>query len=264
MQGIWQSSSKASTSPSPKLPAPQSLTPPSTTPEPSSDRNSIGFLLNCPNEQDFMHEFPKAPTLSPKSGIVEYANLSPPRMNIEPWLGGVMNGNVSSYGYSGNMDVDPNLIDSLANLEFETFERQRQIQGWQFPEGNVTSWFESNDSFYTRNILEQRAFDIREKLRYAASTQSMPNVLTKEMIDSIELIKADTIASFTSLYFKHWHHHAPMVHKASYNPCTAALPLVLSIMSLGGMVIPLGTFLHHKVGTDCVSSTPRSLRRWAN
>ncbi|PQE08746.1 C2H2 finger domain (Zms1) protein [Rutstroemia sp. NJR-2017a BVV2] len=232
-------STQASTSPSPRLPAPQSLTPPSTTPEPSSDRNSIGFLLNCPNNQDFMHEFPKASTVSPKSGIVEYANLSPPRMNIEPWLGGLANGNghgtLPNYGYGANMDVDSSLSDFLANLEFETFERQRQMQGWQFPAGNVASWSGPTDSFYNCNILEQRAFDIREKLRYAASAQSIPNVLPKEMIDAIELVKADTIASFTKLYFKHWHHHAPMVHEASYNPCTAALPLVLSIMSLGGM-----------------------------
>jgi hypothetical protein len=188
-----------------------------------------------------MHEFPKASTVSPKSSVVEYTNLSPPRMNIEPWLGGLGsgngNGNLPGFEYGANMDVDSTLSDFLANLEFETFERQRQMQGWQFPANNVAAWSGPAESFYNRNVLEQRAFDIREKLRYAASAQSIPNVLPKEMIDAIELVKADTIASFTKLYFKHWHHHAPMVHEASYNPCTAALPLVLSIMSLGGMVI---------------------------
>jgi hypothetical protein len=259
-------STQASTSPSPRLPAPQSLTPPSTTPEPSSDRNSIGFLLNCPNDQDFMREFPKASTVSPKSGIVEYANLSPLRMNIEPWLGGLAsgngNGNVPSYAYGANMDVDSSLSDFFANLDFETFERQRQMHGWHFPAGNVDSWSGPTNSSYNLNILDQRAFEIREKLRYAASAQSIPNVLPKEMIDAIELVKADTIASFTKLYFKHWHHHAPMVHEASYNPCTAALPLVLSVMSLGGMVIAPSIFLLCTGRTNCVSSTPRSPRRW--
>lgn len=182
-------------------------------------------------------------------------------MNIEPWLGGVVNGNgnIPNYGYGANMDVDSNLSDFLSNLDFETFERQRQMHGWQFPVDNLLSWSGPNHSFSNRGILEQRAFDIREKLRYAASAQSVPNVLPKEMIDSIELVNADTIASFTKLYFKHWHHHAPMVHEASYDPCTAALPLVLSIMSLGGMVIGPNILLQRKARTNCVSSTLRTL-----
>merc|ERR1712093_401986 len=80
-----------------------------------------------------------------------------------------------------------------------------------------------------------RAFDIREKLRYTAAVQNPPHLPPKELIDAIELISADKLAAYIKLYFRHWHKHAPMVHEATFNPCTAALPLVLSLMSLGGM-----------------------------
>ncbi|THV48423.1 hypothetical protein BGAL_0249g00080 [Botrytis galanthina] len=224
------SASSIKTSASPETPAPRSLTPPSATPEPTSDRNSIGFLLNFPNEAEFMREFPKASTgSSPKERTAEYTSLVPHNA-IQPWAtGDMMNQNMASFGYTSSMDVDQNLA-FLHNLEFDTFERQ--THGWQFPQDNLIPW-SPDGMFNDRNVLEQRAYDIREKLRYAASSMVGPNAISKEVLEAIEIITADTIAAYIKLYFKHWHHHAPMVHEATFNPCTAALPLVLSVMSLG-------------------------------
>jgi len=64
----------------------------------------------------------------------------------------------------------------------------------------------------------------------------VPNLPPKELVEAIELITGNKVAEFIKLYFKHWHKHAPMVHEATFNLCTAALPLVLALMSLGGMV----------------------------
>ena len=84
--------------------------------------------------------------------------------------------------------------------------------------------------------MDQRAFDIREKLKYTAATMNPPHPPSKELLDAIELITVDNFAAYIKLYFRHWHKHAPMVHEATFNPTTAALPLVLALMSLGGMV----------------------------
>ena len=104
------------------------------------------------------------------------------------------------------------------------------------PNENMILWSGPDSLFLDRRVLEQRAFDIREKLRYTAAVQNPPHLPPKELIDAIELISADKLAAYIKLYFRHWHKHAPMVHEATFNPCTAALPLVLSLMSLGGMV----------------------------
>lgn len=77
---------------------------------------------------------------------------------------------------------------------------------------------------------------MKEKLRYMASTQNLPHVPSREVLDAVEIITADNIAAFIKLYFRHWHKHGRMVHEATLNPRTAALPLVLVFVSLGGMV----------------------------
>ncbi|ESZ95330.1 hypothetical protein SBOR_4264 [Sclerotinia borealis F-4128] len=221
------SSTKASASP--EMPPPLSLTPPSTTPEPPSDRNSISFLLNFPNVAEFMREFPKVSTVSPENRVAEHASLFPQSI-IQPWVGeDLRSQNVANFGYSASMEIDPN-VAFLQNLEFETFERL--TLECQFP---ADLWPGPDDMFLNRNVLEQRAFDIQKKLGYAASSQAGVNAPSKEIIEAIELITPITIAAYIKLYFKHWHHHAPMVHEATLNPCTAALPLVLSVMSLGAM-----------------------------
>ncbi|KAJ8069677.1 hypothetical protein OCU04_000105 [Sclerotinia nivalis] len=225
------SASSTKASPSPEVPPPRSLTPPAGTPEPISDRNSISFLLNLPNEAEFMREFPKAFTVSLKHRAAEYISLYP-QSTIQPWAGGdMMHQNVTNFGYTSNMGMDPR-VAFLHDMEFETFERQ--THGWQLPSDNFIPW-SPDGMFNDRNFLEQRAYDIRGKLRYAASSQVGAHAVSKEVIEAIEHITADVIAARIKLYFKHWHHHAPMIHKATFDPCTAALPLVLSIMSLGAM-----------------------------
>lgn len=133
----------------------------------------------------------------------------------------------------GHLVQENNLDVFLSNLEFGTFEQR--THNWQMPGENIILW--SGDSpFLDRNALEQRAFDIREKLKYTAASLNAPNMLPREIQEGIDLITADNIAAWVKLYFVHWHKHAPTVHESSFNPCLAALPLVLALMSLGGMV----------------------------
>lgn len=178
-----------------------------------------------------MREFPKSTTLSPNNG--EFSSLAGVGRGYEP-LG---EPSVPPSRYPGLGPVLPtenNLDVFLRNLEFSNFEQQ--THNWQMPGENMILWSGPENVFLNREAMEQRAFDIREKLKYTAATQNLPHAAPKHILEAIELMTAENVASYIKLYFRHWHKHAPMVHEATFNPCTAALPLVLALMSLGGMV----------------------------
>jgi hypothetical protein len=147
---------------------------------------------------------------------------------------GQLAGGVSVYQEYGHMIQENNLDVFLSHLEFQTFEQQ--TGNWQMPGENMMLWSGPDALFIDRTVLEQRAFHIRDKLKYAAAMQNPPHPPPKDVLDAIDMITGDKIAAHIKLYFRHWHKHGPMVHEATFNPCTAALPLVLSLMSLGGMV----------------------------
>jgi hypothetical protein len=138
------------------------------------------------------------------------------------------------YQEYGQMAPENNLDVMLSHLEFATFERR--TNNWAMPGENMMLWSEPDSLFVDKAAMDQRAFDIREKLKYTAATLNPPHLPSEELLDAIELITADSLAVYIKLYFRHWHKHAPMVHEATFNPTTAALPLVLALMSLGGMV----------------------------
>jgi hypothetical protein len=182
-----------------------------------------------------MREFPKTTTLSPNNRAAEVSSMMALGGGYEPLGGGDMSGTVSVYQNYGHMIQENNLDVFLSHLEFQTtFERQ--TNNWQMPGENIIPWSGQDTHFLDRRILDQRAFDIREKLKYTAATQNTPHLPTRELLEAIELITADNIAGYIKLYFRHWHKHAPMVHEPTFNPCTAALPIVLALMGLGGMV----------------------------
>ncbi|KAH7383612.1 hypothetical protein BKA64DRAFT_163191 [Cadophora sp. MPI-SDFR-AT-0126] len=224
-----RSSTNASTISSPEEQYSQTP-PPRSTPDTPNDRNSIGFLLNCPSENDFIREFPQSSTRSPSSK----PDILPASSSATEY--GAQSSASSAtpvFQQYGHM-IQANNIDVFLNrLEFQNFEQQ--TNNWQMPNENMILSSGPDSPFLDRKVLEQRAFDIREKLRYMAAVQNPPHLPPKELIDAIELITADKVAAYIKLYFRHWHKHAPMVHQATFNPCTAALPLVLSLMSLGGM-----------------------------
>jgi hypothetical protein len=200
----------------------------------ASDRNSIGFLLNCPGETDFMREFPKDNTLSPQSQGTEFSSLAASHNGYEQ-MGGeaAVTSRDQFHGY-GQGGMESNLGNLLKSLQFENFEQSSH--NWQIPGDNIIMLPAPGGMFMDRAVLEQRAYDIRDKLRYTASTLNSPNAPPNGLLDAIEQITALKIASWIKLFFKNWHKHGPMVHEASFNPCTAALPLVLALMCIGGMV----------------------------
>ncbi len=218
------------TASSPETQVPSPLNPP--TPDTGSDRNSIGFLLNCPSESDFIREFPQSTALSPNNRVDGFSNVNSLGRGYEGGVG-ISSAVPTNQGYRPVIQ-ESNLDVFLSHLEFQTFEQR--TSNWQMPNDDLILWSGSDTLFLDRRILDQRAFDIREKLKYAAENMYHPHPPSKEVIEAIGLVTADNIAANIQLYFRHWHKHGPMVHEATFNPCYAALPLVLSLMSLGGMV----------------------------
>ena len=92
---------------------------------------------------------------------------------------------------------------------------------------------------HDRAALEQVAADIRKRLESSAATMNLPNVPSKDILELIQAITGRQIAIWIRLYFRHFHKHGPVIHEATFNPTTAALPLVLAIMSVGAMVSAL-------------------------
>lgn len=212
--------------------SPEETTPGPSTPDTGSDRNSIGFLLNGSGETDFMREFPKSTTMSPNNKAADFSSLLSKGKRFESAAGDLPG--PSMYQEFGHMIQESNLDVFLSHLEFTTFEQR--TNNWQMPGENMILWSGSDALPVNRAAMDQRAFDIREKLKYTVARQNPPHLPSKELLAAIELITADTLAAYIKLYFRHWHKHGPMVHEATFNPSTAALPLVLALMSLGGMV----------------------------
>lgn len=145
----------------------------------------------------------------------------------------------STYQEYGHLIQEHNIDVFLSNLEFQTFETQ--TNNWQMPGENMMLWSGPGALLIDRTVLERKAYEIREKLRYTAAMHNQPHPPSPEIVEAVELITADNIAAYIKLYFRHWHKHGPMVHEATFNPCTAALPLLLALMSLGGMVSSFAT-----------------------
>jgi hypothetical protein len=180
-----------------------------------------------------MREFPKDNTLSPNGQPVELSNLMALESEYEPM--GALSSPIPAYNEYGHVPVDPNLDNFLRHLDFATFEQQ--THNCPGPAEHMLLWSGPDMVYLDRAVLDQRAFDIREKLNYTAVTMNPPHPPPKEVLEAIESITANKIAFWVKLFFRHWHKHAPIVHEPSFNPCTAALPLVMASMSLGGMVI---------------------------
>lgn len=179
-----------------------------------------------------MREFPKDATLSPNGKSTELKNLMALDDVLFPM--GSLTGSIPVYSDYGQVAPDSNLDTFLRHLEFSTFEQQ--THNYPGPAENMILWSGADTGYLDRGVLTPRVFDIREKLRYTAMTMNPPHAPPKEVLDAIELLTVNKIVFWIKLYFRHWHKHGPIVHEATFSPCSAALPLVLAMMSIGGMV----------------------------
>jgi hypothetical protein len=205
-------------SPSPSLPA-------------DGNRNSINFLLNSPGEKDFLREFPKSNYMSPNNQHAQVANMlvTPyafPPPDMAPGMANFQQFHPAS---------EPSFATIMSGMTFDaTYNKQTS---WMLPMDSATPWTGTDERI--RSIMEKRAMDVREGLKMTAHNYniiSQQGNAMEQFYDAIEIITADFIVHNIDLYFRNWHRHAPMVHQPTFNACNAALPLVLALMALGGMV----------------------------
>lgn len=212
----------------------------------SSDRNSIGFLLNCSTNVTFKQTFPESDTAigTPRDSsdeVMEYM----PTSKAEPGIyGSIFGDNAASSGSTGYdfydtssfFGADTNLDNFLSSLESGAFEGDSHWHR-QIAQVEKAPYGYPNLNYFDWDSLEVRSLDIRQKLSLAASELRIShNPLSLSTIyAAIESITARRIESWVKLYFRHWQKHGTFLHESSFNTATVALPLLLAVMCIGGM-----------------------------
>jgi hypothetical protein len=178
-----------------------------------------------------MREFPKDNTVSqiekPRSSITVQNEVEPIPAFEAPFRC------APSHKGHIHMPRESNLDIFLSKLDLGIFECQ--TQNYQTVAENAAIQPGLHPLSLDRAGLEQTALRIRQKLEAAAIAVNQPNTPSKELLDSIQIVTAKNIPTWTRLYFRHFHKHGPVVHEATFNPATSALPLVLAIITIGAM-----------------------------
>lgn len=95
--------------------------------------------------------------------------------------------------------------------------------------------------------LEPRALEVRQILSTTAGNVGNTLPEAQHMLElgpAIEQINGAEIDSLVSLYFEHYHRHCPITHRPSFHATLCPLPLLLSVMALGGMYAPEASRRH--------------------
>jgi len=213
----------------------------------TSDRNSIGFLLNCTNDQSFKQTFPESRTANgtPRETLDEVLVDYIPRAKAEPEIYGSLFGDNpinSATGYdfydtSPFFGADINLDSFLSSLESGAFEGDSHWHQMQMEVDPKVPYGYPNLNYFDWDSLEVRSLDIRQKLSLAAGglRVSQNPLQLGAIYAAIETITARRIESWVKLYFRHWHKHGTFLHEPSFNAATVALPLLLAVMCIGSM-----------------------------
>ena len=206
------------------------MTFPKQTKEPADIKNhehiSINFLLNSPQNDDFVGRFPTCQTRSEETDSIDetipmnQAVIS----DIPEWC--------DEFGtYDAFLGADMNFdsfFDSLENLSFGaplTHNHSPTLTVSQGQHSNISSG------------LEPRAIEIKDHLRRGAATlKNLDGTRHLKDVDlALELITPSEIENCVDLFFRYYHRHCPILHKSSFCPLVVPIPLLLAVMALGGM-----------------------------
>jgi hypothetical protein len=203
---------------------------PKKVPEPAEAKNnehiSINFLLNGPENDDFVGRFPTCQTGAEDSDSSD-GNI-PQRHAIAPeipdWHDGL--GSYDAF-FGADMSFD-SFFDNLETLSFGA--PLTHTHSPAFTSGSA-------DCSTASSGLETRALEIRAHLRIAAATLDEANgtCSLRDLDPAIDLVTYLEIETCVDLFFRYYHRHCPILHKHSFCPVVAPMPLLLAVMALGGM-----------------------------
>lgn len=199
----------------------------------SRDAIPIQHLLNTPDGDDFVGRFPIRSTVS-----------APTEDEDDTTLGEVEIGSETSH-WSEDYDANDVFVGAhiadFENLNFDTF-----FGG--FDTLTFSSYPLDQDMSQATSVggltspmamaLEPRAFEIRQLLLTTASTLSTEfpqSINLLQLASDIDLLTHTELEHCINLYFANYHRHCPIVHRPSFQPTVAPIPLILGMVALGAM-----------------------------
>lgn len=205
----------------------------------TADRNSISFLLNDSAGVNFAKRFSES-VISEQSSVtdaVDYGDVPGPEPGAG--IGGAFDRVMAGpgafvYDPAPFFGADDTTINTFINgLGMGAFEQETawHMKNMEPPPPNDQRYIHGRDW----PALAIRAEEIKAKLRQAVDelTRSRPPMDCRPIFQAIESISAARIDQSVRLYFRHWHKHGSIIHEPSFDPNTAALPLLMAVMSIG-------------------------------
>lgn len=203
---------------------------PKKAPEPSETKSnehiSINFLLNSPQNDDFVGRFPTCQTTIEETDSSD-GTTAPSRaieFAIPEWCDAV--GHYDAF-FGADVSFD-SFFDNLENLSF----------GAPLTHTHSPAFTTGQDEYSTISSgLEPRVLEIKAHLHAAAARLDNGNGTSyrNDLDPVIELVTCAEIETCVDLFFRYYHRHCPIVHKPSFCPVLAPLPLLLAVVALGAM-----------------------------
>ncbi|EXJ73250.1 uncharacterized protein A1O5_03010 [Cladophialophora psammophila CBS 110553] len=199
----------------------------------SRDAIPIHHLLNAPDGDDLVPRFPIRDTPPGLGGEEDDARVTEAEDSSEAshWSEDYENNNVFADATLADLDVVnfDSFFGGFENLTFGSYSLNPDISHITSVTGIVSA---------SAMALESRAYQIRQLLmgaaaKFAVEYPDSPQLLHLET--NIELLTHVEIDHCLNLFFNNYYRHCPIVHRPTFQPTIAPIPLVLGCVALGAM-----------------------------
>ncbi|OAL31198.1 hypothetical protein AYO22_01231 [Fonsecaea multimorphosa] len=199
----------------------------------SRDAIPIHHLLNAPDGDDLVPRFPIRDTPPGAGGDEDDATVNEGEDSSEAshWSEDYENHDV--FAGASLVDLDASNFDSFfggfETLTFGSYPLTADVPHITSGTGIVSA---------TAITLEPRSYEIRQSLMDAAAKFAMdyPDSPQLGFLEAnIGLLTHVEIDHCLNLFFTNYHRHCPIIHRPSFQPAIAPIPLVLGCVTLGAM-----------------------------
>lgn len=194
----------------------------------------IDFLLNDTAPDDLGGRFPVRDNMNPSPTEGDDKSISESRSpSIMPlWSDSKMDSEHYDIFIGADLAYHDAIFDTLGTAPFSAPEPY-----------DLSPPVLRRSSDATFQALDQRAFEIQSLLKGALRTcqyYSMPSsqfTSQQDLVAALEWISSIEIDTCVNSFFRNHYRHCPIIHQSSFSAATAPVPLVLSLIALGGMYL---------------------------
>lgn len=97
----------------------------------------------------------------------------------------------------------------------------------------------SDHGYLTWPLLSnERSDELRQSLREMSATleAEFPEFgASAALAQGVELFEPHNVRRLVTRYFRRWHQHSPIIHRASFDPNSSSFPLLLSVVLIRGL-----------------------------